>query len=316
MLSLCSQPNLMHDSNVSLQWKQSDHLLPEPMYNGHAVLVGNFVYAGGGICQKKDSEYVVFKYDYQNEAWCSLPRVNRKRFAMVSFENRLVLIGGATVTAGERTIYLQDLIVWDETHHTWDQACYPPMNTARMHSTAVAHETYIAVAGGLSAQPLDIVEVFDSDRQIWHTKARLPVKVYCATSAFVASEAAWYIMGGNGLKKSGCVATLNELIFRNEQTPKTNVWKSLPDTRYTNTTVVAFGKSILSIGGKSPLGAVNEVFVYFPGIRKWIRDVKLPRSFYGCTPVVIPTNELLLIGGCSSIDWCKHLYKGVLKQGP
>lgn len=314
MMSLYSQPNLMHDPNVFLQWKQSDHLLPEAMYSGHAVLVENFVYAGGGICKKKDSEYVVFKYDCRNEAWCSLPRVNRKGFTMVSFENRLVLIGGATVAAGERTVYLQDLVVWDETLHRWDQACYPSMNTARMHSTAVAHETYIAVAGGLSAQSLDIVEVFDG--QEWQTKACLPVKVYCATSAFVASEAAWYIMGGNGLKKSGYVATLNELILSNEQTPKTNVWKSLPDTRYTNTTVVAFGKSILSVGGKSSLGAVNEVFVYFPGVRKWICNVKLPRSFYGCTPVVIPTNELLLIGGCSSIDWCKHLYKGVLKQGP
>ena len=316
MMPLCSQPNLMHDSNISLQWKQTDCLLPQAMYSGHAVLVGNFVYAGGGICQKKDSEYVVFKYDYRNETWCSLPTVNRKGFAMVSFKNQLVLIGGATVRAGERNIYLQDLIVWNEMQHRWDQACYPPMNTARMYSTAVAHEICIAVAGGLSAHPLDVVEVFDNDRREWHTKACLPVKACCTTSAFVASEAAWYIMGGNGLKKSGYVATLNQLMLSNEQTPTTDVWKPLPDARYTNTTVAAFGKSILSIGGKSALGAVNEVFLYFPGMRIWLRVEKLPRSFYGCMPVIIPTNELLLIGGCSSIDWCKYLKKGVLKQGP
>ena len=52
-----------------------------------------------------------------------------------------------------------------------------PVNTARMHSKTVAHEICIAVAG-----------------------ACLPVKAYCTTSAFVASEAAWYIMGRNGLK--------------------------------------------------------------------------------------------------------------------
>ena len=101
---------------------------------------------------------------------------------------------------------------------------------------------YIAVAGGLSAQPLDIVEVFDSDRREWHTKACLPVKAYCTTSAFVASGAAWYIMGGNGLKKSRYVATLNQLMLSNEQTPTTDVWKPLPDARYTNTTVAAFLK--------------------------------------------------------------------------
>ena len=85
---------------------------------------------------------------------------------------------------------------------------------------------------------------------------------------------------------------------------------------YTNTTVAAFGKLIFSIGGKSALGAVNKVFVYFPGMRIWLHVAKLPCSFYGCMPVIIPSNKLLLIGGCSSIDWCKHLKKGVLKQGP
>ena len=39
--------------------------------NGHAVLVGNFVYSGGSICLKKGNECFVFKDDYQNEM-CSL----------------------------------------------------------------------------------------------------------------------------------------------------------------------------------------------------------------------------------------------------
>ena len=304
----------MHDSNVSVHWKQSDHLLPEAMYNGCAVLVGNFVYAGGGICQRKDSECVVFKYDYRHKTWCSLPRVNRKGFAMVGFQHQLVLIGG--ITADARKVYLTDLVVWDETQHGWDQDRYPPMNTARMHSTAVAHEIYIAVAGGTSARSLDTVEVFDSDSGEWHTKAPLPVKAYCATSAFVASEAALYIMGGNGLKKSVYSATLNQLILSDEQTPSADVWKPLCDTQYTNATVAAFGKSILAIGGKSIFGAENSVRVYFPSMKIWLRVEKaLPRSFYSCAAVVIPTNELLLIGGCSNTDWCKHLYKGMLKQG-
>jgi len=306
------QPDLVHDSNVSLQWKQSDHQLPEAMYNGRAVLVGHFVYAGGGIFQKKDSEYIVFKYDCRNETWCNLPTVNRKGFAMVSFQYQLVLIGGITAT---RRV-LRDLAVWDETHHGWIQDRYPPMNTARMHSTAVAHEIYIAVAGGTGAKSLDVVEVFDSDNQQWHTKSPLPVKVYGATSAFVVSEAAWYIMGGNGLKKSVYTAALNDLILSNGQTPSAYVWKPLADTQYTNATVAAFGKSILAIGGKSITGAVNAVRVYIPGMRMWLRvEKELPRSFYSCAAVVIPTNELLLIGGCSNTDWYRHIYKGMLKQG-
>ena len=122
-------------------------------------------------------------------------------------------------------------------------------------------------------------------------------------------------MGGNGLKKSVYAAALNQLILSNGQTPSADVWKPLADTQYTNTTVAAFGKSILAIGGKS-IGAVKAVRVYFPGMKMWLRvEKELPRSFYSCAAVVIPTNELLLIGGCSSTDWCRHMYKGTLKRG-
>ena len=283
------------------------------MCNGCAVLVGNFVFAGGGICQRKDSECIVYKYDYRHKTWCSLPRVNRKGFAMVGFQGQLILIGGMTTEAGRK--YLRDLTVWDETQHGWDQDRYPPMNTARMHSTAVTHASYIAVAGGIGEWSLDTVEVFDCDSREWHTKAPLPVKAHCATSVFVASEAALYIMGGYGLKKSVCTATLNQLILSDERTPSADVWETLPDTPYTNATVAAFGKLIIAIGGDSSSGAVSAVRVYFPGRKMWLHVEKaLPCSFYSCAAVVIPTNELLLIGGCSRTDWCKHLYKGMLKR--
>ena len=86
------QPNLIHDSNISLQGKQSDYLLSQAVYSGYAVLVGNFVYAGSGICQKKDSEYIVFKYDYRIEIECNLPRENQKGFTMVSSKISLFLL--------------------------------------------------------------------------------------------------------------------------------------------------------------------------------------------------------------------------------
>ena len=225
------------------------------------------------------------------------------------FQGQLVLIGGMTTDAGQKC--LRNLTVWDETQHGWDQDRYPPMNTAWMHSTAVTHEIYIAVAGGIDTWRLDNVEVFDCDSREWHTKAPLPVKAYCVTSAFVASEAALYIIGGNGLKMSVYTATL---VLNDERTLSADVWKPLCDTQYTNATVAAFGKSILTIGGKSICGAESSVRVYFPARTMWLRvEKELPCSFYSCAAVVIPTNELLLIGGCSRTDWCKQLYKGIIE---
>ena len=94
------------------------------MVDGYAVLVGGFVYVGGGNCASGDA---VYKYSYKNNNWSTLPKANRQKFAMVCYKKQLILIGGRGLNAE----YYGSLLVWDEVLHKWTDSLYPPMNNAR-----------------------------------------------------------------------------------------------------------------------------------------------------------------------------------------
>ena len=257
----------MHDSGLSLQWeKQAD--LPEVVYDGCAAVVGNFAYIGGGTCQRTgtfDNECTVFKYDYRNNICCNLPKTGRHKFAVISFQDQLVLVGGATPTRFG-TVHLNSLLLWDEGKHNWDEKCFPPMQTPRVQACAVSRDVYIVVAGGKDIDALDSVEVFDGNCKQWHVVASLPSAIYAPTSAVL--EGYWTIMGGFGQKKAVYRVSLQSLIDSALKVDSEEVnpgWELLPDTDFERSTAAAFGNAVLSIGGSKTIGATAAVRVYFPG---------------------------------------------------
>ena len=269
------------------------------MVDGYAVLVGDFVYVGGGICTSGDT---VYKYSYKNNNWSTLPKANRQKFAMVCYKKQLILIGGRGLNAE----YYGSLLVWDEVLHKWTDSLYPPMNNARMMTAACSHEERIIVAGGKSGRfsTLDSVEVFDGKK--WLDAAQLPTKIYLAKTAVFKNEL--FIMGGEGQKKAVYRVSLESL---NGDAQK---WESIPDTEFPYASTAAFGNTLLAIGGSTPMGSTSAVRAYFTGRKTWLRvDRPLPRTFCCTAVVVISPKELLLIGGCSGTIKYKHVFKGKLK---
>ena len=309
------QADIMHDSSLSLQWQRQENL-PEVLYDGCATVVGKFVYAGGGTCQRMgsyDNECTIFKYDYQNNVCCNLPKIDRHKFAMVSFRNQLVLVGGAT-PSWIGTVRLSSLSVWNEEQHHWDDKQLPPMQTPRMQPCAVSEGMYIIVAGGKDADVLNSVEVFDGNSKQWYEVAPLPSAIYSPTSAVMKGY--WYIMGGFGQKKSVYCAALQSLIqgdLKINTQEENQCWDLLPDTDFEYAAAAAFGNSLLAIGGSKSVGATDAIRAYFPGRKMWLPiDRPLPRPFHSSVAVVVPgvhENELLVIGGCTDFIRYKHIYK-------
>ena len=290
--------NLLQDPKIYLEWSQCQDL-PENMVNGHAVVVGGFVYVGGG---RGD---IVHKYHFTNDTWSTLPKVDRKKFAMVCYNSQLILIGGK----GLRAEYCNSLLVWDEQGHTWTDGLYPPMNTARMQPTALSHKEHIIVAGGKNARltSLDSVEVFDGNK--WYYVAPLPVKIHSAKAALFENQL--YLMGGNGQKKTVYCAPLDSL---NENCPS-DVWGSIPDTDFQDATVVTFGNTLIALGGSTAMGSTNAVCGYFTGTKTWLRLSKpLPRPLCAATAVVVSPEELLVIGGRSGAISYKSVVRAMLKR--
>ena len=290
--------NLLQDPDVLLEWSLCQPL-PENMVDGHAVVIGEFVYAGGGT-----NGDVVYKYHIKNNNWATLPKANRQKFAMVCYNSQLILIGGKSL----RAEYCNSLLVWDEQTHMWTDGLYPPMGTARMQPAALSHKEHIIVAGGKNAllTSLDSVEVFDGSE--WYFVAPLPVKIHSAKAALFEDKL--YLMGGNGQKKAVYCAPLDSL---NENCPS-DVWGAIPDTDSPNATVVTFRNTLTAIGGSTAVGSTNAVRGYFTGTKTWLRlSNSLPRSLCAATAVVVSREELLVIGGRSGAISYKSVFKAMLK---
>ena len=263
-----------------------------------------------------DNEFTVLKYDYTNDTWCSLPMLSRHKFALACYKSQLVLIGGAVpikVTASWKVQYCDSLLVWDDKEHKWTEP-YPPMHETRMQPSAVGYGIHIAVAGGTNTSILDSVEVFDGNSCQWYRASPLPSKVYCATAALLRNT--WYIMGGFGLKKGVCHVSLPSLITEalEKEAKRLCKWESLPNTEFAYATAAVFGDSLLAIGGSKSIGVTDAVHVYFTDKKMWLPvEDSLPYPFGGTVSVVLPTGELLLIGGATDMLRYKHTFRGVLE---
>ncbi len=105
-----------------------------------SVVIGDTVYVGGGSAVNGRDKCTVMKLE--QDQWTKLPEYTAMWFAMTSFANQLVLVGGYDPRNNKPT---NQLAVFESGE--WPHP-YPPMNIARSHSTAVSFNNHIIIAGG------------------------------------------------------------------------------------------------------------------------------------------------------------------------
>ena len=289
------------------------------MSEASAVLVGDFVYAGGGSCKDYDTGCTIFRYSSENDVWGSLQKLDRQKFALASYRDELVVIGGETPKRMplQSAEYHNSLRIWDK--NTWKES-YPAMKTPRMQPSAVGYGDHLIVAGGKNKDPLDSVEVFSGRNNQWYSAfTTMPAKIYSATSTVF--EESWYIMGGSGQKKAVYQVRLDSLISEATGSGPNTMWQSLPDTEFESAAITVFGNCILAIGGirsrtvANFLGITDAVRGYFPGRKMWLPIEKpLPFKFYTMAAVIGPSNELIVIGGHGNWGPTKCVYRGYLRH--
>ena len=78
--------------------------------------------------------------------------------------------------------------------------------------------------------------------------------------------------------------------------PRPTEWQSLPDTPTSYPAITSFHGYLLTMGARgSPSSTIS---MYLPHTEQWVPVAQLPTPCKGCTCVVLPeTEEMMVIGG-------------------
>ena len=261
-----------------------------------SVVIGQSVHVGGGDADNDRDRCTVMKLDLQRDEWTKLPQYSAMWFAMSSFANQLVLIGGYDPVTQKPT---NQIAVF--TSGRWINP-YPPMNIARHSSTAVSCNKYIIVAGGyVDRGRTSSVEMLDVPSLRWYTADSLPNPRAAVKSTLIGNSL--YLVGG--LDQTSCSTKgvhkvdLNELITKavsKQATP--TLWQVISDTPLKRSAPLNVGGSLLAVGGcDDRYNPSSSIYLYQPDTRRWVKVGDLPTARYNCTCSVLSSGEVIVAGG-------------------
>ena len=225
---------------------------------------------------------------------------------MAVVNNQLVLVGGIDVHANKKTNMLG---VWDELSRRWTHPL-PPMTTACTSPSVAAHNNrWLVVIGGYGdGGTLSRVEILDTSLRQWYHGAPLPQPCVQVLPATIGSMC--YLLGGctEGPAPSKKVFSMCLDNFVSQATsqppdsasapPTPSPWQTLPDTPLTYSTALALNGAVLAVGGGYGTKAIH---LYQPSSRSWVKAGELPTRHTGCTCTVLPSEEVLVACGSTSL---------------
>jgi hypothetical protein len=169
----------------------------------------------------------------------------------------------------------------------------------------------ILVAGGRDDKwkDVDIIEVYNGHH--WAEAQCLPKPYYYMKSTILNGH--WYLMGGWGQGKEVYYASLDSLVAscRPSEKPLPSVWKRLPDVTHTYSSTAVFGNRLIAVGGGHP--SSSSIHAYSPHTQSWVHVGDMPVGLSSTCTAVLPTGDLMVIGGLSNASIESHVHKAHLK---
>ena len=277
--------------------------MPQLLMFPVSVLIGDVVYVAG------DDSYYVLRYDTRSDQWSVLPPCPVKCFGIGQLSGKLVTVGGLDGRA-----VVGDVYTYEEETQQWEKSI-PPMPTPRKWPCVVTYHSSIAACGGYGGDQysnMDIVEVFNSDTSLWFTAAPLPVA--CEGMHVIVINDTCYLGGGGGGGEGNTSIMYASLpsLFQST-TPHNQVWTKLPDLPHGGSTLTNVGGTLLALGGIT-VSLSEDIHAYCPNTKAWVKIGRLPQACSSATAELLPSGEVMLIGGWDSRgNWSKNVYMGTLQ---
>ena len=275
------KPHPPKEGRVTLNWRDGCKA-PFEMSRGSSVV-------DGGVAYFMNSDGQVCSYNSTIKKWSELPKYPYQYSSLAVVNGQLTAIGGCEDVLKKHT-YTNKLLIL---RGSWSDV-FPPMPTKRYDTTVVTSKEHLIVAGGATgrynADIINTVEVMDTKTLVWSTVASLP-HPYSFASATICGDHL-YMLGGlddKGKTKSVLTCSLTELLQSSS-----SVWHRVADVPAYWFTCAAVNEQLLAVGGHKATAAVHK---YNQRTNTWDHISDMPTARYDCLVAVLPTNEMMAVGG-------------------
>ena len=296
-----------------MEWKEYRQF-PVGMSDATAVWQGDKLYVGGGTSAHRRDDARVYIYNPTTDTWDTPIDTPVNGFALTTYRSQLVLVGGREYAGDES--YVNKL--WTLNKHGQWQETLPPMRTKRQCVCAMSYRDHLLVAGGKTSDGIScIVEVYNGSH--WFFTQSLSMGCYNLKSAILDQH--WYLMGGFLADDTVHYASLDSLLascLPSETSQLSSVWKRLTDAPYAYSGVVVLSGTLIAVGGgKGELSPASTVHAYSFHTNSWIHIGDMPFEASNTCSVVLPTGELMVVGGfggiCDIVNVLKATINGNLR---
>ena len=294
--------------SFTLRWREAKKVPCELTRGTNAIVDGDMVYL-------KDSgtRDIIYAYTSTDDTWDQLPYCETEVCSLAVVENLLTTIGGSI--DGRVTNQLFSLT---STSKKWIEV-FKSMPTKRSSSVAVCTEQALIVAGGNNqvGRRLATVEVMDIDTEEWSPAADLPEPL--STASVTIRHDRIYLVGGynvSGATKSVYTCSLNDLFLSCRsrslgerlarslsltRPARSTIWHKVADLPVIASTCVTLHGQLLAISGSDSNDTpTSDVCIYHPTYNTWEVISKMKISRRWCFAAVLPSNKLMVAGGCTT----------------
>ena len=236
-------------------------------------------------------DYSVYSYTLHESEWTKLPLCKHKYFAMAVINDALTTIGGWAFNREGTTNTLFSL-----SGSSWEKVI-PSMPTKRVYPAVANTPTHLVVAGGMDDMDhrfvMKTVEVLNSESLQWSTVTSVP-KIG-RFSQMTTCSGHLYLTAGKDIVVS---CSVEDLLESTNNSDGSSVWIRLTDipTKWSN--LATRRGHVLAIGGadqqENPTGAIH---CYNVAADSWSVIGEMPTPRYDILTAVLPSNELVVVGG-------------------
>ena len=278
------------------------------MRHPQCVLLHDVLYVGGGDAPLEYMATIFMtKTTTEHFVWDVRPTPTN-RYSLTTYHSQLVLVGGLDPYTEHASNGVWTL---STTGMNWQQSI-PEMLTERSRPSAVNTGTpeYIVVAGGVGVgnSYLDIVEVFTGKE--WCTVEPPPKPCYYLK--WTSHEGKFYLCGDYVYSCDS--KTFLESCEQSDGSKRPfPLWSNF-QMPFELSSPTSFGQHLISIGGiTESLICCPDIVAFFPLSQSWVSIGMLPTALYSAASIVLPTGELVVLGGDTGVSHSARVFKATLR---